>query len=171
MRGLAHDLVHAQARVEAGVGILEDHLDFQAGLARLGRRHVGGAQAVDADLAAGRREQAGRDAAQRGLAAAGFADQADHFAGAHDQVHAVHGAGHGGRPGQAGALQQAGGAHGAFAEALADVAQLDQGRGVALRCRGVPRVARRLGRGVAPRFVRVAFGAAHVATSRIWMVG
>ncbi|MDT4863574.1 hypothetical protein FQZ97_982870 [compost metagenome] len=143
----AHDLVHAQTRVEAGVGVLENHLHAQARGVSLGGVHVGRAHAVDADLAARGRQQARRDAAQRGLAAAGFADQADHFAGPDHQVHVVDGAGDGGRLGQAQALHGAAGwADGALAETLADAAQVDQRHG---------------GGG----------GRRHAITSLAWMVG
>ncbi|MNL46039.1 hypothetical protein D3C87_1687230 [compost metagenome] len=95
-----------------------------------GRRHVRRAHAVDAHFTARWRQQARGDAAQRGFAAAGFAHQADHFAGVHDQVHVVDRARNGGRLGQAHALHGAAGcADLSFAKALADLRKVNQRRG------------------------------------------
>ena len=63
------------------IGVLEDHLDLAAHRLQLGRR--GGRQVAPSkrDLAAGRLFEPQDQPADRGLAAAGFADQAERLAG------------------------------------------------------------------------------------------
>jgi hypothetical protein len=87
---LTHQLGHAQARVERGERVLEDHLHLQP--SSLARRSVQVLQAlaVPAHLARAGRMQARHHARQRGLAAARLAHQPDHLALAHLQVHPVH---------------------------------------------------------------------------------
>ena len=84
----------AHARVERGEGVLEHRLDARRGLAA-GRAHRRARRAMR-DLAAGRRQDAGEDAAERGFAAAGFADQAQRLAAARSSsetsVDGLHGA-------------------------------------------------------------------------------
>jgi hypothetical protein len=82
-RRLADDVLDAHARIEGGERILEDHLHLEADplLAAVAKR------------ASARGQDAGDHAAKRGLAAARFAHQADHFAFVHaerDVVHRVH---------------------------------------------------------------------------------
>ena len=90
--GLADDVPHAEARIQGGVGVLEDHLGAQ-GLEALGLgAGVGQGDAVIEDFArAGRKESHGH-AAQGGLAAAGLADQAHDFAPGQGEAHVVDGA-------------------------------------------------------------------------------
>ncbi|MNT20006.1 hypothetical protein D3C72_1552980 [compost metagenome] len=88
-RRLAHDIQHAQPRIERGVRVLEDHLDRQLLLAALVRRQVVEVGAAPQTFALGQRVQADSHAPQRGLAAAGLADQAHHLAGADAQVDVV----------------------------------------------------------------------------------
>ena len=78
---LGDDGVDPEARVEAGVGVLEHHLDAAAQpLAHLRLLRVGHRDAVDHDLARGRRQQADHHARDRGLARAGFADEREGLA-------------------------------------------------------------------------------------------
>jgi hypothetical protein len=82
----------AHARVERRVGVLEDHLHP---LAQRPHRRVGQARdvlAVEADRAAGRLQQPQHGAAERRLAAARLADQAERLAGRDRQRHVLDGA-------------------------------------------------------------------------------
>ena len=80
-QGLADDVKHRHPGVQAGVGVLKDHLDILAVLFHLG---LGGFQEVDdpllrveKDLAGGGLDPPDHAAAQRGLAAAGLTHDAD----------------------------------------------------------------------------------------------
>ena len=73
------DVAHARQRVERGEGILEHRLDQPRAGAAI---HVDDALALDRDVAGGRREQAQDQAGEGGLAAARFAHDAQHAAGA-----------------------------------------------------------------------------------------
>ena len=81
--GLADDLPDGHARIERGVGILEDHLHLLAYAGHLGARERGEVRAGEQDLAAGRIVEAEHEAAERGLAAAGLADDCERLAAAH----------------------------------------------------------------------------------------
>ena len=83
-QGAAHGL----ARIERGVGVLEDHLDGARGLQPLALAEVA---AVERDVAVRRRDQAHDGERQGGLAAAGFAHQAQALAGLHVERDAVDG--------------------------------------------------------------------------------
>ena len=81
-------------RIERSHGFLEHHADARAAqLAQLGRAGLGDFHALEADRAAGhhqrRRRQAHDGARRLGLAAAGLADDADHFARRHLEGHAA----------------------------------------------------------------------------------
>ena len=133
----ADDLVHAQARVQAGVRVLKNHLDAQALGMALSRRQAGHGLAGEQHLAIRRGQQPRRYAAQGGFAATGFAHQAHHLAGAHQQIDTVDRAGH--RVGlfQAQALQQAPAQTGLLlTKTLADLAQLHHRGGQRGVCRG-----------------------------------
>ena len=86
---------HRQARIEGGEGILEDHAHVDAARPQLrlaGRREIDAFRAVAtiiADRPAGRLVDAQDGAAERGLAAARFADEADRLAFAHAELDAV----------------------------------------------------------------------------------
>ncbi len=75
------DGIDPQARIEAGVGILENHLDAAAQmLARLQLPGVAHRNAVDDNFARCRRQQADDHPGDGGLARAGFADQRESLA-------------------------------------------------------------------------------------------
>ena len=80
------DVAHARQRVKRGEGVLEHRLD-EAG-ARLAI-HVDDALALDGDVAGAGFEQAEDQARQGGLAAARFADDAQHAARRHGEGHVV----------------------------------------------------------------------------------
>jgi hypothetical protein len=127
-RRLAHEIGHAQPRVQRGEGVLEDHLRLKPhGLARRGVQLLQAA-AVPQDLALAGRMQAGDETGQRGLAAPRLADQAHDLAVVHLQVHTVH------RMHRLVARRAAERPHetgrqvGLLLEALADLAQLQQRR-------------------------------------------
>ena len=88
-RRLADDVGDAHARIERRVRVLEHHLDLEFGVAARFRRQRRDIGAAPQTRAAGRRQYAGSDAAERRLAAAGFADQADHFALGDREAHVV----------------------------------------------------------------------------------
>ncbi len=77
VEALADDLADAHARVEAGVRVLEDDLDVAPGRLQLARVEVEERLALEADLAVGRRDQPQDDLAERRLAAAGLAHEAE----------------------------------------------------------------------------------------------
>src|SRR5262249_35568510 len=78
------------ARVQRGVRVLEDHLHPAPQRAHPPDAEVRDVAPFQQDLAAGGLQQAGHQAARRGLAAAGLADQAERLARADGQVDAVH---------------------------------------------------------------------------------
>ena len=88
-RRLADDVLDAQARVERGVRVLEDHLHLEFGIARTVRRQGGDILALEQDGAVGRRHDAGDHATECRLAAAGFAHQADDLAACHGEIDVV----------------------------------------------------------------------------------
>src|SRR3546814_17833643 len=87
----ADDLLDAHAWIERGEGILKDHLDSQRRFLGADLAVVPDRLAVEGETASGWRQNAGDHAPEGRLAAAGFADQADHLAGAAGAVDAVAG--------------------------------------------------------------------------------
>ncbi len=77
---LADDVDDAHPRVERRVGILEDHLHLELLLARRLALEMRQRQAAPVALARGERQQSDGETAERRLAAAGLADEADHLA-------------------------------------------------------------------------------------------
>src|SRR6185369_11682003 len=88
---VADDRADALARVQARVGVLEDHLHLAAQRPQLARAELADPLAVEADVAGGRLEQPHDAAAERRLAAAGLADQAERLALGDAQRDVVHG--------------------------------------------------------------------------------
>ena len=86
---LADNLAHDHARIEGGIGILEDHLHPARESPRLGSVETGGILAVEDHLAAGRRIDALDRAAKRRLAAAGLADEAEGLSPLDGEIDAV----------------------------------------------------------------------------------
>src|SRR5690606_38941853 len=124
----AQDLPQALARIERGLRVLEDHLHAQRVGQALGAAQVLDGPALIQQFAFGLAVQAGHDAAQRRLAAAGFSHQAQHFAGLHGQVDAIDGVHRAPVDRLAGQRQDALRQVGMMFEALVDVAQFDYGR-------------------------------------------
>src|SRR5437879_46464 len=93
-RCLADNVGDAQARIERGHRVLKDHLDGERGVPALLAVKRIHRRAVERDAAFARRHNAGDDPPERGFAAAGLADEADHFAlvdGKIDAVDRAHG--------------------------------------------------------------------------------
>ena len=88
---LRHDLAHRHARVERCVRILEDDLQLAPHFAHAATAEVGDVLAVEKDLAVRRRQQLDHGAAERRLAAAGLADEAERLTRAQRQVDTVDG--------------------------------------------------------------------------------
>ena len=89
---LANDILHLLAGVQAGHGILEDHLHFGAQhFMGIGAELAADLAAVKGDFAARRIIQADDAAADGGFARAGLAHQAVGFAGIHLEGYAVDG--------------------------------------------------------------------------------
>ena len=86
---LADDVAGGHARIERGERVLEDDLHLPPVGAQLRLAEMRDVGAVDRDAAGGRLDQPQDRAADRGLAAAGFADQRERLAGADFQRHAV----------------------------------------------------------------------------------
>ncbi len=94
--GFLDDRAHAHARIERFGGILEDHLEIPAQRTQRPLAGAGDVGAAEVDGAGGGFEQADDGLAEGGFAAAGFADEAEGFAGSdvqRDAVHGAHGAG------------------------------------------------------------------------------
>ena len=89
---LAQHGAHRHARIERGVGVLEDHLHALAARAHLAVAERQQVLALEAHLAGRRLDQAQHQAADRRLAAARFADDGQRLAGAKMEVDAVDGA-------------------------------------------------------------------------------
>ena len=96
--GLGDDLADGHARIQARIGILEHQLDIAAHRTALPRAQRGDIATLEEDYAAGRFEQAADHLADRGLAAAGFSDQAEGLAAANGEAHVVYRLDEGGRP-------------------------------------------------------------------------
>ena len=77
---LGDDVAGRHARIERGERVLEDDLHLPAVGPQLGLAQMRDVAAVDPDAAAGRLDQPQDRAADRRLAAAGFADQAERLA-------------------------------------------------------------------------------------------
>ena len=86
---LADDLAHLHARIERGIGVLEDRLHAAAKVLRGAPVEPLEIGPVEPDRARGRRHQLEQAARERALAAAGFADQAQRLALADREAHAV----------------------------------------------------------------------------------
>ena len=86
---LADDLAGPLARVERGVGVLEDHLHLAPQRPHLPPREAGDLAPVEADRARGRLDQLQDRAAERRLAAARLADQAERLAAPDAEADAV----------------------------------------------------------------------------------
>ena len=86
----AENLAHRHARIERCIRILEDHLHASAQRTDLRLTDVRDVLAVEHDAALGRFGQTHHHTRERRFAAAGFADQADRFAGEHVEIDAVH---------------------------------------------------------------------------------
>src|SRR3546814_16703724 len=76
----ADELLDSHAWIERGEGILKDHLDSQRRFLGADLAVVPDRLAVEGETASGWRQNAGDHAPEGRLAAAGFADQADHLA-------------------------------------------------------------------------------------------
>ena len=88
---LGNDIPDFPARIEAGIGVLEDHLQATAD-----RRHfLAGAasdiHALELDGTAARPMQADDQFRHRGLAAAGFSDKAEGLARFDSEINAIYG--------------------------------------------------------------------------------
>ncbi len=128
-RCLTDDVGDAQARIERGHRILEDHLDGERGILALPLVKRVHRRAVEADASLAGRHDAGDDASERGLAAARLADQANHFALVDREIDAVDRA-HGDLLlACAEDVGDAGGEIERFDEALADSGERDDGGG------------------------------------------
>jgi hypothetical protein len=88
---LRHDLLDAHARVQRGIGVLEDHLHAAAELAQRLALQRGQLGAVEADGTGGGLVELEDGAAGRGLATAGLTHQAQRLAVLDEEVEAVHG--------------------------------------------------------------------------------
>src|SRR5260370_25582265 len=93
-RRLADDVAHAHARVERGIRVLEDHLDRELGGLAPGRIERGAVAAAIEDAAGARLHDAGDDAAEGRLPAAGLADEADDLAMCDHEIDFVDGMDH-----------------------------------------------------------------------------
>ena len=88
-QALGHDLAHGQARAEAAERVLEDDLHLAAQRAQLAasdRPWTGGRRTAIGALAG---DEAQQRQAERGLARAALADEAERLAGAQLERHAV----------------------------------------------------------------------------------
>ena len=89
---LGQDLAHGHARIERGVGVLEDDLHVPAQPAQRVLVEVGDLLALEAHRARGRVHQAQHQPAGGRLAAAGFADQRQRLAAGDLEADVVDGA-------------------------------------------------------------------------------
>src|SRR5688572_6910253 len=87
----ADDLLDGLARIQRGIGVLEDDLHALAQClhARCARRC--NVFPLEIDLSRGWRLQTQHHAGERALAAAAFADQAERLAAIDDEAHGAHG--------------------------------------------------------------------------------
>ena len=138
-RRLADDLAHPHARVQRGIGILEDHLHAQLVGAPFRARQALHRLAAIAQLARAGRQDARDDAAQRGLAAARLAHDANDLARHHIQVHAGHRVHDLRLQARAQQVGDAAGQVHRLHEAQLDAAQRQDGRRSVMRHRALPR--------------------------------
>ena len=124
--GAAEDRDDPLFRVEGRVGRLEHHLDIAALAAGAAGRRSGDALVVQRHGSGAGRDEAGDDLGEGRFAAAGFADEAEGFAGCDLQVDVVEDMG--------------------LAEAPADLVEAQEGQALVLRGLGVGRRGRRSGR-------------------------
>ena len=75
-----------QPRIQRRLRILEDHLDARAQRPHLGLAEAADLDAVELNAAGGRLQQPHQQPAERGLAGAGLADEAEHGAARHGEV-------------------------------------------------------------------------------------
>ena len=87
---LVNDVAHLQARVQAGIGILEDHLHAPAQRAQLRLVEMGDVDAFELDHTGRWLQQSKDGPARSGLSAARLADQPNHFTLRDRQVEPVH---------------------------------------------------------------------------------
>ncbi len=76
-------------RIKRRLRILKDHLDTRTQRPQLGLVELPDLDIVELDTAGGRLEQPHQEPAERGLARAGFADEAKHRAARHGEVDAL----------------------------------------------------------------------------------
>ena len=88
---LRNDVVHPPARVEAGIGVLEDHLHPAPAAGALGRREPGKVQAVEQHAPGSRAVEAHDQPGDGGLPATGLADERQRFPLRDRKGNAVHG--------------------------------------------------------------------------------
>ena len=88
-RRLADDVAHALSGVERGHRVLKDHLHGQRRGLGVGAFEARSLTTLEAYGALARRQDPGHHPAERGLAAAGFADQAHHLARLDRERHVV----------------------------------------------------------------------------------
>ena len=88
---LADDRPHAHSRIERSERILKHHLHFAAQRAQGGAARGQKIAAIDEQFARVRLDQAQQHARERGLAAAGFADNGERFARGEFEAHIVDG--------------------------------------------------------------------------------
>ena len=91
MHGLADDRAGRHARIERGVGVLEDHLHPLPVGHHRGGVEAGNVFVFQPDRALGRLKQLQHRATDGGLAAAGLADETQRLAMFDPEAHAVHG--------------------------------------------------------------------------------
>ena len=90
MYRLGDEVLYGEPGVERGERILEDHLHVFIRVRLFPAARVKYALAVIEYLALGRREEAKDDSAERGLAATGFAHDAESFLRRDGKIHIVH---------------------------------------------------------------------------------
>jgi hypothetical protein len=93
-RCLAHDLGHPHPGIERGHRVLEDHLHLELGVPGILALEARKVAALIAERAVGGLEDPCHDPPDRGLATAGFADQAHHLARLDGEIDAVDGVHH-----------------------------------------------------------------------------
>src|ERR1700692_3424388 len=88
---LAYDFADAHSRIERREGILENHLHFAAQGSQFRAASGKEIAPLDEQFTRVRLDQAQEHARERGLAAAGFADDSERFARAKLEIYVVHG--------------------------------------------------------------------------------
>ena len=77
-----------QPRIERGLRVLKNHLDARTQRAQFSFAEPADLDAIELDAAGGRLKQTHQQAAERGLAGAGFADEAEHRSTRHSEIDA-----------------------------------------------------------------------------------